>query len=59
MENTITKEVYRKLEDGSMELVSTEEITVEGPSVEEQIAQKEADLLQMYADLEALKASQE
>jgi hypothetical protein len=59
MENTITKEVYRKLEDGSMELVSTEQVTVEGPSVEEQIAQKEADLLQMYADLEALKASQE
>ncbi len=55
MENTITKEVYRKLEDGTMELVSTEQITVDEPTNEEVIANKEAELLSMYTELQALK----
>lgn len=55
MENTITKEVYRKLEDGTMELVSTEQIVIDEPTKEEVIAEKEAKLISMYAELQELK----
>jgi hypothetical protein len=50
------QEVYTTNEDGTVTLVETKEI--EGPSVEDQIAEKEAKLLEMYAELEALKAQQ-
>ena len=52
---TITKEIYRKLEDGTMELVETIEIEVNEPTQEELIAQKEEELLNMYNELQALK----
>lgn len=47
---------WRKLEDGTMELVSDENIQVEQPTNEELIAEKEAQLLEVYAQIEALKA---
>ena len=46
---------WKKLEDGTMELVSTEQITVDEPTNEEVIANKEAELLSMYTELQALK----
>jgi len=49
---------WRKLEDGTMELVSDENIQVEEPTKEELVAEKEAQLLAMYNELEALKAAQ-
>ena len=52
---TIRKETYKKLEDGTMELVSVENIEIETPSPEQLIADKEAQLLKIYAELEALK----
>lgn len=58
MPNTVQKnrEVYELQEDGSYVLVSTDIIEVELPTEEEVIAEKEAKLLEMYAELEALKA---
>lgn len=55
---TITKEIYRKLEDGTMELVETIEIEVNEPTTEELIADKEAAMLAMYEELQALKNQQ-
>lgn len=52
---TIRKETYKKLEDGTMELVSVENIEIETPSPEQLIADKEAQLLKIYTELEALK----
>lgn len=46
----IRHEIYN--EEG---LVSVEYIEVEGPTTEELIAQKEAELLAMYNELKALK----
>jgi hypothetical protein len=40
-------------------LVRVEFIEVEEPTIEEQIAQKEAELLQMYQDIQNLKKTQE
>ena len=52
---TIRKETYKKLEDGTMELVSVENIEIETPSPEQLIAEKEAQLLKIYDELQALK----
>lgn len=52
----MNKEIYTRNEDGTVTLVETRQ--VEGPSVEDQIAEKEAKLLEMYAELEALKNQQ-
>jgi hypothetical protein len=49
---------WRKLEDGTMELVSDENIQVEELTKEELVAEKEAQLLAMYNELEALKSKQ-
>jgi len=57
--NTITKDTWKKLEDGTMELVSSETFEVEGPSHEELIAQKEEQLLKIYEELQSLKTSQQ
>ncbi len=54
--NTDNKQVYTTDENGKAVLVSTE--TIEVPSIDDHIAQKEAKLLEMYAELEALKAQQ-
>ncbi len=40
-------------------LVRVEFIEVQEPTIEEQIAQKEAELLQMYQDIQNLKKTQE
>ena len=47
--------VWRKLEDGTMELVSNKDIEVEVPSTEELIAEKEEQLLAMYTEIQKLK----
>lgn len=54
---TTNTEVYKLLKDGTVEkIVNTFEI--EEPTQEEVIADKEAQLLQMYQELEALKNNQ-
>ena len=50
------KQVYEVQEDGTSKLVSTTTIEVEVPTEEEIIADKEAQLLAMYKELEALKS---
>lgn len=52
---TITTQIYKKQADGTMQLVDTYTEEVEMPTQEELIAEKEAALLAMYAELEALK----
>ena len=51
----VNKQVYKKNEDGSMSIVEETQIEVNIPSTEEQIAQKEAKLLKMYEEIQALK----
>lgn len=51
------KETYELQEDGSYVLKSTETIEVEVKTEEEMIAEKEAELLAMYKELETLKAA--
>lgn len=50
-------EIYKKNEDGTFELVS--KVPVENASQEDIIAEKEAQLLAMYNELQALKNSQQ
>ena len=50
-----TNETFEKNENGEMVLVHTETVEVEVPTPEEIIAQKEAELLQVYAELQTLK----
>jgi hypothetical protein len=50
-----TNETFEKNENGEMILVHTETVEVEVPTSEEIIAQKEAELLQVYEELKALK----
>ena len=45
---------YTTDENGKAVLVSEEQVEVQGPSIEE----KEAELLKVYEELEALKAAQ-
>lgn len=45
--------IYKLQADGTYEITTVEH---EGPSVQDQIADKEAQLLKMYQELEALKA---
>lgn len=51
----INQKVWRKLEDGTMELVSNKDIEVEVPTTEEIIADKEAEMLAMYNEIQKLK----
>ena len=51
------KQVYEVQEDGTSKLVSTTTVEVEVPTEEEIIASKEAELLAMYKEIEALKSS--
>lgn len=51
----INQMTWRKLKDGTMELVSNEDIEVEVPSTEDLIKDKEDKLLEMYKELEELK----
>jgi len=50
------EEIYTRNQDGTVILVETKQ--VEQPTQEEVIADKEAKLLEMYQELEALKAQQ-
>ena len=50
-----TETAWTKLEDGTMKLVSVEEFEVDEPTQEEVIADKEAQLLAMYEEIQALK----
>ena len=52
---TITTQIYEKQADGTMKLVDTYTEEVEVPTQEEIIAQKEAELLAMYEELQKLK----
>jgi hypothetical protein len=49
-----TFEYYEKQEDGTF-IVTTEEKWVDEPTPEEIIAEKEAELLKIYAEIQALK----
>ena len=51
----INQKVWRKLEDGTMELVSNKDVEVEVPTTEEIIADKEAEMLAMYQEIQKLK----
>jgi len=51
----INQMVWRKLEDGTMELVSNKDIEIETPSTDDLIKDKEDKLLEMYKELEELK----
>lgn len=53
---TITTTIFEKQEDGTTIVVDTITEEVEVPSTEELIAEKEAKLLKMYEELEALKS---
>ena len=53
----ITTEIFEKQEDGTMLLIDTYTEEVEIPTQEEIIAEKEAKLLEMYQELEALKSA--
>ena len=51
----IVKEIYETNENGQTILVDTIEIEIEGPTQEEIIAEKEAELMRIYAEIQALK----
>jgi preprotein translocase subunit SecA len=59
MSNTqiITKEIYKVDENGQTVLVETIEIEVNEPTQEEIIAEKQAELLKIYAEIQALKTN--
>ena len=50
-----TNEVFKKNENGEMVLVHTETVEVEVLAPEEIIAEKEAELMRIYAEIQALK----
>ena len=52
---TITTEIYEKQADGTMKLVDTYTEEVEVPTQEEIIAEKEAEMLAMYNEIQKLK----
>lgn len=55
---TFINETFEKNENGEMILVHSEIVDVEIPTQEEIIAEKEAELLKMYAEIQALKTNQ-
>ena len=55
MTRTENIKTWRKLEDGTMELVSDVNIEVDEPSNEELIAEKEAQLITIYNEIQKLK----
>lgn len=59
MPNTIThvNETWKKEADGTMTLVASEEVVEVVKTQEELIAEKEAELLKMYEELQTLKQS--
>lgn len=55
MKQIVTNEVFQKAEDGSMILISSEEMEVDIPTDEELIHAKELELLRIYEEIQALK----
>ena len=55
MKQIVKNEVYQKAEDGSMILISSEEIEVDIPTNEETIRAKEQELLRIYEEIQRLK----
>ena len=55
---TITNETFEKNENGEMILVHSEIVEVELPTQEQIIAEKEAELLKMYQEIQELKTQQ-
>ncbi len=55
MTRTENVKTWKKLTDGTMELVSDIDIEVDTPSQEELIAEKEEQLLAMYTEIQKLK----
>ena len=53
MENI--NEYYERQEDGTTILVKSEIVTLSKEAIDQQIADKEAKLLEMYAELQELK----
>lgn len=51
----VTKQIWQRNQDGTETLIETLEFDYEGPTTEELIAEKEAKLLEIYTELEALK----
>jgi hypothetical protein len=51
----IVKEIWEMNENGESILVSTEEIITEDPTPEELLAQKEAELLKIYQEIQQMK----
>ena len=50
-----TNETWVKQEDGTMLLISSEQVEVDILTPEEEIAQKEEELLKMYKEIQDLK----
>lgn len=48
-------ETYQRQEDGTLVLISTEEVEVSEPTDQELIAQKEQQLLELYEEIQRLK----
>ena len=55
---SITNETFKMNESGEMILVHSEIVEVELPTPEQIIAEKEAELLKIYAEIQALKTNQ-
>jgi hypothetical protein len=55
MKTIHTNETWIKQEDGTMLLISSEEVEMDIVTPEEEIAQKEAELLKMYKEIQDLK----
>ena len=51
----IKKEIYQYNDNGENILIDTIDIEIEGPTQEEIIAEKEAELLRVYAEIQELK----
>jgi hypothetical protein len=50
-----THEIYQLQEDGSVILIESTVIKVDEPTPEEIIAEKEAELMKIYAEIQSLK----
>jgi len=54
----IIKEIFINNENNETILSHIEEIEIDEPTIEDQIAERESQLLKMYAELQALKEKQ-
>ena len=55
MKQINTNEVWKKAEDGSMILISSEEVEVDEPTTEELVYAKELELLRIYEEIQTIK----